>query len=64
MKVTDECVSELRVGLSIKVETNDGWKCTGRLIGLTADPDGPQLRVLGKDGIERRVDLPAVVKVG
>lgn len=57
MNTTDELVSELRIGLSIKVETDDGWQCSGRLLGLTSDPDGPRLRVLGKDGIERRVGM-------
>lgn len=49
------------IGAKVHVTTSDGYEAAGKLIGLMRDQDGPKVRVLGADGLERRVPLPAIV---
>lgn len=63
--LTDEHITDLLgcVGRNVTVTTSDGYRATGRLIGLTVDVDTRYIRVLGRDRLERRVPLPATVTV-
>lgn len=62
MRMTDEQVGLLRVGQPVTVQTDD-YRTRGLYIGLLDDPDGFRIRVLGEDKLERRIPLPANVRV-